>query len=229
MTDAALLSRRWSRKQAGFTLLEILVVMALLSVLMLAMVSALRGVGQGGDRVEARLQQLDDERLAAGFLRNALGRISARSVTTPRGTGPLFEGAPDHVAWVGVMPARYGAGGRHFFRLAVEDIDGNSALVLRYLPWVDQPGFPDWSGAPYQVVVPGVQALGLRYEDARQPDPAQAWSEAWAIADDLPARIALLMQGERLSMDRMVVPLRVLPASDPRYGGDETVIGGGKI
>ena len=39
----------------GFTLFETLVVMALMSILMLGMVSALRGVGQGSDRVDARL------------------------------------------------------------------------------------------------------------------------------------------------------------------------------
>lgn len=211
----------------GFTLLETLVVVALLSVLMLALMSAIRSVGQGGDRVDARIQRLDDQRIAVGFVRTVLGRISARSVTNTRGTGPLFEGAPDHVAWVGIMPARYGAGGRHFFRLAVEEAGASAALVLRYVPWSDQPEFPDWSTAASQVIAPGVQAMTVRYEDPRQPDADAAWGDAWPFVTDLPSRVAIVMEGETLLIDRMVVPLRVLPASDPRYGGgDGTVIGG---
>ena len=214
-------------RRRGFTLLETLVVVALLSIIMLALVSALRSVGQGGDRVDARLQRLDDQRVALRFLHHALGRISARTVTNSRGTGPLFDGAPDHVAWVGVMPARYGAGGRHFFRLGVEEVGAAPALVLRYVPWTDQPEFPDWGGAAAQVVVPGVQSIGLRYEDPRQPDASQAWGEAWPFLNALPSAVSVVMAGEGLLVDRMVVPLRVLPASDPRYGGgDGTVIGG---
>ena len=211
----------------GFTLLETLVVMALLSIIMLAMVSALRGVAQGGERIDARFQRLDDYRVAMQFMRGALGRLSARQVTNARGGGPLFVGASDHVAWVGVMPARYGVGGRHFFRLGVETIEGVPSLALRYLPWVDQSDFPDWSSAALQVLIPGVESVAMRYEDPRQPDAAAAWTVAWSFIDELPSTIAIVMQGEHLLVDRMVLPLRVLPASDPRgMGGDGTVVGG---
>ena len=216
------------RKNRGFTLLETLVVMALLSIIVLAMASALRSVGQGGDRVDERLRRLDDYRIATRFVRSALGRVSARSVTNSRGTGPLFEGTPGYVAWVGVMPARYGAGGRCFFRLGVEDVEGVPSLVLRYVPWTDQPAFPDWAGAARQVIAPGVQGVALRYEDQRQADASLAWSDTWMPVNELPSKVSILMQGEGLLMDRMVVSLRVLPVSDPRFGhgGDGTVVGG---
>ena len=215
-------------KIRGFTLLETLVVMALLSIIVLAMVSSLRSVGQGSDKVEERLRRLDDYRIATRFVRSALGRVSARAVVNSRGAGPLFEGAPDHVAWVGVMPARYGAGGRYFFRIGIEDVEGVASLVLRYVPWVDQPDFPDWAGAARQVIATGVQGLALRYEDPRQPDASVAWSDVWVPVNELPSKVSILMEGERLLMDRMVIPIRVLPASDPRYGhgGDGTVVGG---
>lgn len=215
-------------KIRGFTLLETLVVMALLSIIVLAMVSSLRSVGQGSDKVEERLRRLDDYRIATRFVRSALGRVSARAVINPRGAGPLFEGASDHVAWVGVMPARYGAGGRYFFRLGIEDVEGIASLVLRYVQWVDQAEFPDWAGAARQVIATGVRGLALRYEDPRQLDTSLAWSDAWVPVNELPSKVSILMEGERLLMDRMVIPIRVLPASDPRYGhgGDGTVVGG---
>ena len=134
----------------GFTLVEMLVVLVLLSLIMLAVVSALRSVAQGSDRADARFERLDDERITRDFLRGVLARVSARRVTSPGRSGPLFEGASDHVAWVGVMPARYGAGGRTFFRLSIEQQEEGSALVLRYLPWADQPQFPDWQQAAAQ-------------------------------------------------------------------------------
>lgn len=216
-----------NRMPRGFTLVEMLVVMALLSLIMLAIVSALRSVAQGSDRADARFAQLDDERITRDFLRGVLARVSARRVTNPGRSGPLFEGASDHVAWVGVMPARYGAGGRTFFRLAIEPLEQGSALVLRYLPWSDQPRFPDWPQAAAQVLVPGAQGLALRYRDARQPDESLAWSDAWQPADDLPSALALVVIGEAgVQLQTMEFPIRGLPRSDPRQSGDVTSVGG---
>jgi general secretion pathway protein J len=215
-----------SKSAQGFTLLEVLVVMSLMSILMLGMVSALRGVGQGGDRVDVRLQALDEKRIAVNFVRATLGRISARPVVNPKGAGPLFEGSSTAVAWVGVMPARYSLGGRFFFRLGAETVHGESALVLRYLPWADQPEFPDWSSASTQVIFHDVTDVAFRYEDPRQPDANARWGTAWPFVDDLPSRVSIAVNGQG-GVSRLVVPLWRLPASDPRSGsGDGTVVGG---
>jgi len=217
-----------SRVVRGFTLVEMLVVIVLLSLIMLAIVSSLRSVAQGSERASAHFERLDDKRITGNFLRGVLARVSARRVTSPERSGPLFEGAPDHVAWVGVMPARYGAGGRTFFRLAIEPQQQGSALVLRYLPWSDQPRFPDWQQAAVQVLVPGAQGLALRYRDARQPDESLAWSESWSPVDDLPAALALVVTGEAGKLlQTMEFPVWSLPRSDPRQSGDTTSTGGG--
>lgn len=210
----------------GFTLMEVLVVMALLSIIMLAMVSALRSVGQGGDRVQERLQRLDDQRVSVAFLRGVLGRVSGRPVVRSVGTGPLFEGAADHIAWVGVMPARYGVGGRFFFRLGIEPLPQGQALVLRFVPWADQPDFPDWSDAAFQTIFANAQSVVLRYEDPRQPDAAQAWRPAWRPVDELPSAVSIDLQGDGLLLEQLIVPMRILPMSDPSHGGDGTVVGG---
>jgi general secretion pathway protein J len=215
-----------SKRVQGFTLLEMLVVMSLMSILMLGMVSALRGVGQGSDRVDARLQMLDEKRIAVNFVRATLGHVSARPVVNSNGAGPLFEGTATSVAWVGVMPARYSLGGRFFFRLGVEAVHDEQALVLRYLPWVDQPAFPDWSSAAVQVIFHDVTDVAFRYEDLRQPDPEARWGSAWPFVDELPSRVSIAVGGQG-AVSRLVVPLWKLPASDPRSGSDDgTVVGG---
>ena len=60
----------------GFTLVELLVTMALLSLLMLGMASALRTMAQTEERVDARLAKADEFRVATGFLRSIVGRGS---------------------------------------------------------------------------------------------------------------------------------------------------------
>lgn len=218
------------KRQRGFTLVEMLVVMALLSLMVLAMVSALRTVGQSQDRVDRVLTRADDFRVAVDFMRGTLGRLSARRVAvgTDGRTSPyLFQAASSAVAWVGVMPARYGSGGRHFFRLALEKGgDGRDALVLRFVPWtLAAQAFPDWSAAESRVLVEDVAALHFRYENATVA-PA-TWTEDWMPQDRLPSRIAVNLATATGPWPAIVIALRTLPASDGRGNGDGFSAGGG--
>lgn len=215
---------RKSIRNGGFTLLEILVVMALLSVVMLALGAALRTIAQTETRIDNRLARADEFRMAVAFLRKTLGQVSAHKVATPAKAGGgavLFAAQPDAVAWVGVMPARYGVGGRHFFRLAVEpETDGmprKLALVIRFMPWKDTPDFPDWSKAPVRTLVSDVVSMTLSYENS-QVTPALT-SAGWVNTDRLPDRMGLNLQTTSGPYPLLVVPLRPLPLGTGNAGG----------
>lgn len=201
----------------GFTLVELLVVLVLLSLIVLAMASALRTASQTEERVDAHLQQMDDLRTASSFLRSVLGRISAQKTTLPvaQGHSPYyFTGLADALAWVGIMPARYGAGGLYHFRLQRTEA---GALVLQYLPWAGTGTAPDWSAAQSSTLLTGVTALTFQYEDAAGEPPA--WAPAWTAIDHLPDRVSIAVQTQAGAWPEFVIALRVLPGTDPRSNG----------
>ncbi len=203
----------------GFTLVELLVTMALLSLLMLGMASALRTMGQTEERVDNRLADADEFRVATGFLRTVLGRISAQRSTVPVKEGSsryLFEGLPASISWIGIMPARHGAGGRNFFHLALEPVQGKTALVIRFMPWMDSTTFPDWTHAQSRVLVRGVTSLALAYEDAHQTQPV--WVSSWVRTDSVPERVRLELQTDSGPWPLWVVAMRRLPASEQGGG-----------
>lgn len=205
------------RGAGGFTLVELLIVLVLLSLLVLAMGSALRTASQTEERVDARLQRMDDLRIANGFLRSVLGRVSAQKIGTPVEVGAspfFFVGAPASMGWVGVMPARYGAGGRYHFRLGVAD---GGVLTLQFVPWTDASTPPDWSVAQNATLLSGVTGLALRYEDAAVEPPD--WSPQWTLIDRLPNRVAISVQTATGPWPDIIIPLRILPGSDPRSSG----------
>lgn len=205
------------RPMRGFTLVELLVVLVLLSLIVLAMASALRTASQTEERVDARLQQMDDLRIANNFLRSVLGRVSAEKTTlsVPQGRSPYyFTGTASTLAWVGVMPARHGAGGLTHFRLSLSD---EGALVLRYLPWSGAGSPPDWSAAGSSILLTGVTAFDLHYEDAASEPPA--WTPEWSAVDHLPSRVSLAVQTRTGAWPELAIALRVLPGTDPRFNG----------
>lgn len=211
----------WHRHARGFTLVEILVSITLLALVMLALGGALRGIVQTDDRVSDRRARLDDFRTASGFLKSAVGRIWSQKTLAAQGQGQnafLFQGGAAAMAWVGVMPPRYGAGGRYFFRLAAEPREGRMALVIRFAPWRDVQGFPDWSAADSRVLTDDVTAFSISYEDD-QTEPRQ-WGAVWPIPDRLPDRVNIRVVTALSAWPDLVLPMR-------QFGGH--TLGGGAV
>ncbi|WP_313080249.1 prepilin-type N-terminal cleavage/methylation domain-containing protein [Pulveribacter sp.] len=216
--------RSKAARSGGFTLVEMLVSMVLLSMIMVGMVSVMRSMGQSQDRVDLQLDAADDIRVSTAFLRATLGRVSARRTLriTQLGESPFeFSARPQELIWVGVMPARFGMGGRSYFRLALEPEGGGSALVLRFAPWNGQ-GPPDWGAVHAYKVASAVTSFAMSFEDARQPIPQ--WVDAWQRPDSLPARVRIALSTQTGPWPLWIVPMRQSPAT--QIGGSRFTAGG---
>ena len=209
------------RGVAGFTLVEILVAITLLALVMVALGAALRGMVQTENRVSDRLTRVDDFRTGSGFLKSIAGRVWAQKALSVQGQAQaafFFQGGPAGMAWVGVMPPRDGAGGRYFFRLAPKSVEGRSALVIRFIPWSDLPGFPDWSKSDARVLATDLTDFSISYEDD-QSEPRQ-WGPAWPFPDRLPGRVNIKVTTASSGWPDLVLPLR-------QFGG--RTLGGGAV
>lgn len=219
----------------GFTLMEVLISLVLLSLLMLMLTSAISSMGQTEERVEQRVAVADDYRSAVDFLSGVMSRVSARKYRlTQSGSAqdaPFFDAKPDAVAWVGIMPARYGLGGRHYLRLSVEPSAQGGQLVLRYAPWTGAATFADWGSAAGQVLAAPVNTLSLRYQEPASGQWSAAWPPAGMAAADLPPTllpeaIEVLLDGPEPAWPPLVVALAPTRASDSSAMG--TTFGGGR-
>ncbi len=211
----------------GFTLVEILVVISLLSVVMLALGAAFRTFAQTEVRLDRRLDATDEFRVATGFIRTTLNRISIRKPDPGPASADrkiLFGADAQSVAWIGVMPARYGAGGLYYFRIAVENIDNENSLVIRFKPCADSTAFPNWGEAESRTLVSNITSFGIRYQDNRvAPD---GWAAGWTRTDRPPDRMQILIQTAGADWPPIVVATRTLPGAGDRSSG--FVIGGAR-
>lgn len=207
---------------AGFTLVEILVTVTLLSVLMLALGSALRTTVQTEERVDARLSRVDNIRTVTHLLRSVVGQVSAHRVNLPDGRAFQFLAGPRDLQWVGIMPARHGMGGRYFFRLGVESMpDRSDALVLRYLPWDPQStAFPNWDTAPSRVVASQLSAFEVQAQAlhptgaSRQSNWPRGFQTGWPVTDAIPEVIRLMIVDAGGPWPDLVIPVRPTARTD---------------
>lgn len=219
----------------GFTLIELLVVVALLAVIMLAMSGMLKTAAQVDSRVLDRQRRMDDLRQINLFLRQIVKHVSGRrviSLQSPSGDAILFHAQPHSLQWVGVMPARHGAGGRAFFRLAMETDDENhKTLVLRHKSWsVSDSTFPDWSSTDKVVLVSQLKSFQVRAEGrpprdvATLPQWPDGWQLGWSAASFLPDRVELQIQTNAAEWPPLVIPIQ---ESGLMLGGSTTAQVGG--
>lgn len=225
-----------NRSERGFTLLELLVAMSLLSIIMIGLESALSTMAQTESKIDQRLERLDEIRVARAFLQQTLSRVSGTSIDAPGATGKTivpFVATSDSLIWVGILPARANVGGLHFFRLVMKEADTVNELVLQFSPWKPDITWPDWSSSESRVLLRdikqiSIQAKGLLPEgyNPEQGWPT-GWQSGWPITDSLPEQVRLGVVDAQGEWPEWNITLRALPQSDG--GSGRTVIGGGAI
>lgn len=222
-----------SSPMRGFTLIEVIVTLSLLSVLMLSMGGVMQTIAQTSERVDQRISQADEMRLAAQMLRQVLSRVSGQKISPPDKTSPpiiQFKADETSIEWLGVMPARPGVGGRYYFRLQVETARGESHLVLRFLQWSPAQTKRDWNAAESRIIARNITKLQVQaqgYPRSGSSTPVgwpSGWVSGWPIDHTLPERVKTKLAGLRGEWPEIVIPVYEL--AQGQSVGPDFVIGG---
>jgi general secretion pathway protein J len=172
---------------SGFTLLEMLLSMTLLSLLLVALFGGLRFVGRDNARVEAVLEDSQNLDLVRDLLIRQVGNAFPVMAGADGGGRALFTGRPDRLAFpILRLPGQGPAG----LILAVFDItasDGIHRLIYREYPFLpgaavaiaEQP-------TRSTLLVESREALGFRYYDK-----AGLWQDQWSNPATPPRLVAL--------------------------------------
>lgn len=228
-------------KARGFTLVEVLVVLSLLSLLMLGMVSALLSLGQAENRIDQRTLVNQEDRSVRQLLRNLLATVSSqnwRHASLSDGTTAVGLILGDQsIEWVGNLPARHGPSGRHFLRLHLQpdETTPTGQLALRHSPWspgADQPDrFPDWANASTHTLLTHVERFNV---SARSQVPPPGWPDSrpwstdwqnpWPAATALPEEIRILLRTDGRDWLPIIIAVQSAPGTSPR--GDGFSVGG---
>lgn len=188
--------------RAGFTLLELLVSMALLGLLGLLLGGAFHMATTHVGRRQEALDRSAELVATEAFLRE---RLAAAIPAVPQGWGEgavLFDGEADGLSFVAPAPDSVPAGGFLVYTIVHAD-DG---LVLRWRPYDGT--VPEGPGTD-TLLLPGVREARFAYHGARDGD-APAWHGRWKEQPALPALVRLaLTDGDGRPLPDLVVAPRV--------------------
>ena len=212
-----------TRAQRGFTLVELLVALALLALLSMLLVGGLRisrNAVMGGEAASERLMGAD---LALGVIRRELEQadplpIGTDADSTPTDAAPAprriaFAGDAQGVVFIAPPGAFLALGGEDITWLAIEHAARGARIVLRFRP-LDRardrwPPALDAGTMQSVVLLDGVARAGLSYFGRADPKGDPQWWPAWRDAGTLPALIRLGVSSAGRTWPDLVVTPRI--------------------
>ncbi|MBZ0104733.1 MAG: prepilin-type N-terminal cleavage/methylation domain-containing protein [Sulfuricella denitrificans] len=205
------------REESGFTLLELLIGLALLGLILALMFGGLRLGIRSWDAGALASEDMARVRVFEGFVRRQLNEVYPY-MWKPAGSQALaFRGDPDAIRYVGFLPA--GGGGRnglYLLNLEIERKDRIQRLVLKSMPMTyETQDFTGMRGVDQTVLASGVIAEGVEelvfgYFGAETEQSEPRWLTHWRDPGRLPMLVRLrvkLSSGQE--WPELVVALKV--------------------
>lgn len=133
----------------GFTLVELLIALALISLITLLLFSGLRLGTRAWEAVDAAAEHTGELRLAQGFLMRVLSQAQLATVTLAEQSVVVFRGDSQNLEFAAPLSEHVGIAGRYVLRLTLEQQHKSQALILTR--WLLHPeildggdGVPAW-------------------------------------------------------------------------------------
>lgn len=155
------------RRASGFTLVEMVVALTILSMLTLATLTALRTLADTQSRLESTVARLDEMRLVSRFLRDSLRQTVP--VPRPLSFDQYYEGEPSAIRWVAPLQGVEGVAGLQYMHLYR---DGET-LAIQFIPY--QNIEPAWGSVDAHVLLENLQTFEVQYRAA----PDEPWVDRW--------------------------------------------------
>ena len=191
----------------GFTLIEVMIALVILSLVMVATLSALRTFGNTQTSLDRMVDRVDEMRTVSGFLRDALESAPPGGET---GGGLGFGGARDRqqgyfrgrsneLVWK--APVMFGTsyGGTMLLRL-VQDQD---RLLLQWQRPPASIAAATWDDSPSRVLVEDLQEFEVSYRPRYDAQTRSNWK-----GPDAPAQISLVIRASERYWPELIVQVQ---------------------
>ncbi|MEW8324349.1 MAG: prepilin-type N-terminal cleavage/methylation domain-containing protein [Candidatus Thiodiazotropha taylori] len=215
----------------GFTLVELLIALVLMSLIMVLLFSGLDlGRRSWHSAAEATTRQ-SDQRLAFDYLKQSFGGMFNERFDTDDGPLPLFYGDQKLIRWVAPTASQAGLGGASLFRLELLGEGDDKLLLLKR--WLFHPEVlqqepeagRDWRAALTEAwqpadqdvdpirysehpLLPELSDLQLSYYGSLQRGVPDEWHSEWQESEKLPQMIRLILHGKQQNYPPLTVMIR---------------------
>jgi|SRR5690554_689817 len=184
--------------QRGFTLIEVVVAVTILSLILLATLTAMRTLAQTQTKLTERAENSARLRAVSGFLRRNLEQAHpVQLFQFGQPAGRYFQGDREHLIWAVPMPIPGMQGGLASINLQLNE---DQQLLIQVRDGVD---FTPWGDEPPYILANQVTALELHYRASRWDD----WVEEWPMSQQLPSHVRINIRVQERYWPELIVAM----------------------
>lgn len=162
-----------ARRDAGFTLLELLVAITLLAFLSIGVVAGLRFGNEVWRKAQDRNVAANDMRVAERILAGNLARVYPKFIASATGGGTVdFDGAQRSVTFLSTLPAS-----GHISRNTLRAVTDGSGLAMQIDSVAELAN--GRAGATMQILLRHLSAVEFSYFGTAEDSKTPAWHSTW--------------------------------------------------
>jgi general secretion pathway protein J len=182
-----------ARTESGFTLVELLLAVMLMSLLLALAYGGLKAATQATNQGQVVLEESGRLRLTHQFLRRQLNQmlpLQWADIPDEDAELSMFQGSAAYIQFVAPMPGYLGSGGPHVQRL--ELVEGEQGLQLQFSHALWQ-GFSDerlYDRDPV-VLLKGLEFAGFEFLERDEEGELLGWTPEWQQPEILPEAVRL--------------------------------------
>ena len=187
------------RKAAGFTLVEIMVAMVLLSITMLLLYSGLSFALRSWDAGDVNGRRTADRRLGENFLRRELSELFPMRFKDATQLKVAFEGGANRIRFVSSRAPGVQAGGISLVGIEIEEDrekHTKDLVMYRAMPDDEAKDFGPLDRGERHLLLGGVEQVTFGYFGAENEFAEPKWQDTWDIAGRIPEMVRVRMQGK---------------------------------
>lgn len=185
------MSHRTRCHQGGFTLLEVIVSIALFALVMGIVYSGFTTAIRAYDAAERRVDEIERVRVVSAFIRRSVGGAHALAIAARREWTLQFDGAPQRLRYIADLPGYVGLGGVHEVVLELAPNGAQHALVMRRRPLAFSSIGEIEGEYETRVLAEHISGFAMRFYGRMADDEAPDWHEQWASAKHMPLLVEL--------------------------------------
>jgi general secretion pathway protein J len=218
--------RRRQHRPGGFTLVEVLLALSLMSMLLALAYGGLRAATRAADRGQTILEDSGRIRMAHQFVRKQLNQMMPLvfAESEDRVERMVFLGSADRIRFVAPMPGYLGFGGPQVQELAIVQGDDSLELVLSHalLQGFEEELLFERLPVP---LLEHIEHAEFSFLGRDENGELTAWTTSWTETGTLPESVALEVEfgaGVYIRWPQLTASVRVDPSALSELAGSQS-------
>jgi general secretion pathway protein J len=180
-----------SARNAGFTLVELVVSLTILAVILGLLGGALRALSKSADRNNERIQMLDMISRAFDILKRDATGLQRVAVSDGSQARYVFKGTPTHLSFVTLEPPYPAAEGPYFVDYSIAANGSATRDLIRARAPLELGARKSPAATPANRVTLVQGNVDYRFRYGTKSPKGLAWKDNWSSATQLPDMIRL--------------------------------------